>query len=84
MIVNMSVVLVFFSLQPSRNRLMQVLMTREYRARLAAGGGPPPKAPTFAIVRVRLPEGLLLQGEFNAGEPVCKPAVCYGRACTRL
>ncbi len=49
---------------------MQVLMTREYRARLAAGGGPPPKTPAFATVRVRLPEGLLLQGEFNAGEPV--------------
>ena len=45
-------------------------MTREYRMRLAAGGGPPPKAATFATVRVRLPEGLLLQGEFNAGEPV--------------
>ena len=38
--------------------------------RLAAGGGRPPKTPTFATVRVRLPEGLLLQGEFNAGEPV--------------
>ena len=48
-------------------------MTREYRARLAAGGGPPPKSPTFAVVRVRLPEGLLLQGEFNAGEPVRRP-----------
>ena len=44
-------------------------MTREYRARLAAGGAPK-KVATFAAVRVRLPEGILLQGEFNAGEPV--------------
>ena len=50
----------------------QVLMTREYRARLAAGGsGGPKRAATHAAVRVRLPEGILLQGEFNAGEPVC-------------
>ena len=55
---------------PRPRLLRQVLMTREYRLRLAAGGGPPPKAPTFATVRVRLPEGLMLQGEFNAGEPV--------------
>ena len=51
-------------------RWAQVLMTREYRARLAAGAGGPRRAPTFATVRVRLPEGVLLQGEFNAGEPV--------------
>ena len=44
-------------------------MTREYRARLAAGSAPK-RAATFAAVRVRLPEGILLQGEFNAGEPV--------------
>ena len=62
-------------------------MTREYRMRLAAGGGPPPKAATFATVRVRLPEGLLLQGEFNAGEPVrprsVASAVAYPRSCPR-
>ena len=54
-------------------------MTREYRTRLAAGGGPPQKTPTFATVRVRLPEGLLLQGEFNAGEPVRDISWTLGR-----
>ena len=45
-------------------------MTREYRARLAAGNSGPKRVATHAAVRVRLPEGILLQGEFNADEPV--------------
>lgn len=49
-----------------------MLMTREYRAKLAAGGSTRQKAPTHAVIRVRLPDGLVLQGEFNAGEQVTR------------
>ena len=49
---------------------VQMLMTRETRAKLAAGGGANAKKPTHAVIRVRLPDGLVLQGEFNGGEPV--------------
>lgn len=45
----------------------QVLTTRAARGRLH---GPPPAAPAYALLRVRLPEGLQLQGEFNPGEAV--------------
>ena len=45
-------------------------MTREYRARVGAGKSGPKRVAMHAAVRVRLPEGILLQGEFNAGEPV--------------
>jgi hypothetical protein len=48
---------------------LQMLMTRETRAKLAAGGATAKKA-THAVIRVRLPDGLVLQGEFNGGEPV--------------
>ena len=49
---------------------LQMLMTRESRAKLAAGGGTNAKKATHAVIRVRLPDGLVLQGEFNGGEPV--------------
>ncbi|GAB4816883.1 hypothetical protein N2152v2_003929 [Parachlorella kessleri] len=45
----------------------QVLMTRNMRQGLK---GPPPSAPAHSLIRVRLPEGLFLQGEFVAAEPV--------------
>ena len=49
----------------------QMLMTRAYRAKLAAGGdGKGGKKPAYGVIRVRLPDGLMLQGEFNAGEQV--------------
>lgn len=41
-------------------------MTRAYREKLA-GGQKEQNNCTFAVVRIRLPEGLILQGEFNAG-----------------
>jgi len=44
-----------------------MLMTREYRAKLAAGGASKAK-PTHGVIRVRLPDGLVLQGDFNASE----------------
>ncbi len=47
--------------------VLQMLMTREYRARLAAGSAAKPK-PTHGVIRVRLPDGLMLQGDFSAGE----------------
>eukprot|EP00803_Ostreobium_quekettii_P004032 evm.model.scf_665.4 EVM.evm.TU.scf_665.4 scf_665:34511-37310(-) len=46
----------------------QVLMTKAYREQLqAAKRGPPPD---HAVIRIRLPEGVLLQGEFGAREPL--------------
>ena len=46
---------------------MQMMMTKAMREKLKAG-----QKPNYsqAIVRVRLPEGLLLQGCFNANESV--------------
>lgn len=49
-----------------------MLMTRETRAKLAAGGGANAKKATHAVIRVRLPDGLVLQGEFNGGEPASR------------
>ncbi|EFN57494.1 hypothetical protein CHLNCDRAFT_143046 [Chlorella variabilis] len=45
-----------------------VLMTRAMRERLR--GGPGRAAATHATLKVRFPEGISLQGEFGAGEPV--------------
>ena len=47
---------------------LQMLMTRAMREKLKVGSKP--AAYKKSVVRVRLPEGLLLQGCFNAGEPV--------------
>ncbi len=46
------------------------MMTRETRARLAAGSSSRQKQASHAVIRVRLPDGLILQGEFNSGEQV--------------
>lgn len=43
-------------------------MTRATRERLLQGA--PRPAATCATVRVRFPEGISLQGEFSAGEPL--------------
>ena len=45
-----------------------MLMTRATRDKLK--GQVPSRSYGHATIRVRLPEGLVLQGEFNAGEPV--------------
>ena len=42
-------------------------MTKAMREKLAGGDRSP--SPTWGTVRVRMPEGLLLQGEFGAAEP---------------
>ncbi len=54
----------------------QILMTKALREKMAKNGGSIPSSsqavpvPTVATVKVRLPEGISLQGEFSAGEPV--------------
>ncbi|KAK9807789.1 hypothetical protein WJX72_009448 [[Myrmecia] bisecta] len=48
-----------------RREQSQVLMTKAYREKLA-GGTRDAQSYSFAIIRVRLPEGLFLQGKFNA------------------
>lgn len=48
-----------------------MLMTRAYREKLA-GGQKEQNNSTYAVVRIRLPEGLILQGEFNAGASSCQ------------
>ncbi|KAL4425645.1 hypothetical protein ABPG75_009661 [Micractinium tetrahymenae] len=58
-----------FTAAVRRREQDQVLMTRATRERMR-GGGPVGPAPTFATIRVRFPEGISLQGEFGAGEPV--------------
>lgn len=57
-----------FAYQSAVRRRQQeaVLLTRAQRE----AKQPPPKVHTHAVIRVRLPEGVVLQGEFNAGEPV--------------
>lgn len=52
---------------PLPSLCVQMMMTKAMRERLQVG-----KKPVYnsATVRVRLPEGLLLQGAFNADEPV--------------
>ena len=46
---------------------LQTLMTRAFREKL---NGPKQDVNSYpcATVRIRLPEGLVLQGEFNAGQ----------------
>ncbi|BDA46192.1 probable UBX domain-containing protein 6 [Coccomyxa sp. Obi] len=58
-----------FVAKQKKRELDQTLMTRAYREKLA-GGQKEQSNSTYAVVRIRLPEGLILQGEFNAGEPV--------------
>ena len=56
----------------------QILMTKAMREKAAKNGGILPASgtqqavptPSVATVKVRLPEGISLQGEFAAGEPV--------------
>eukprot|EP00210_Caulerpa_lentillifera_P008027 g7664.t1 len=55
----------YFSTQRKRE-LDQTLMTREQRERIKG----PKQSFNFATIRVRLPEGILLQGEFDAHEKV--------------
>eukprot|EP00884_Botryococcus_braunii_P021422 jgi/Botrbrau1/7964/Bobra.9_2s0116.3 len=50
-----------------RQELEQTLMTRAMREKLM--GSAPQRSYKHSTIRVRLPEGLILQGEFNAGEP---------------
>jgi UBX domain-containing protein 6 len=57
-----------FTSATKRREAEQTLMTRATRERLARGAARPP--PAIATVRVRLPEGLAIQGEFGVGEPV--------------
>ena len=45
----------------------QTLMTRAYRDKLSSSK-PDINSYASASIRIRLPEGLLLQGEFNAGQ----------------
>ncbi len=47
-------------------------MTRAYREKLASGHKEQANV-SFAVIRIRLPEGLILQGEFNAGRT---PRLC--------
>jgi len=47
----------------------QILMTKAMREKLAKNGAAVPMSST-ATVKVRLPEGISVQGEFSAGEPV--------------
>ena len=49
---------------------LQTLMTRTYREKLS---GPKQDVNSYpsATIRIRLPEGLVLQGEFNAGQQPC-------------
>ncbi|EIE24119.1 hypothetical protein COCSUDRAFT_47147 [Coccomyxa subellipsoidea C-169] len=58
-----------FVAKQKKRDLDQTLMTRAYREKLASGHKEQAKV-SFAVIRIRLPEGLILQGEFNAGEPV--------------
>ncbi|KAA6417747.1 MAG: hypothetical protein FRX49_12333 [Trebouxia sp. A1-2] len=58
-----------FMTAKKRREMDSVLMTRAYREKLA-GGKTQKGAYIYAVIRVRVPEGLLLQGEFNAREPV--------------
>ncbi|DBB14421.1 TPA: hypothetical protein ACH3X3_004718 [Trebouxia sp. C0006] len=58
-----------FMTAKKRREMDSMLMTRAYREKLA-GGKTQKGAYIYAVIRVRLPEGLLLQGEFNAREPV--------------
>ena len=51
-------------------------MTRAMRERLANGGRQGINDYAYATVRVRLPEGLVLQGEFNAGA-ACQFSTMY-------
>ena len=51
----------------ARALTLQTLMTRATRERLLNGGKADLGAYAAATVRVRLPEGLVLQGDFNAG-----------------
>lgn len=48
----------------------QMLMTRETRARLAGTGASRGKKHSHASIRVRMPDGLVLQGQFGASEQV--------------
>lgn len=60
----------------ARREQERTLMTRAMRERLASGRRDPEAErraelrARYALVRVRLPEGLLLEGEFGAAEPV--------------
>ncbi|KAL0035323.1 hypothetical protein WJX77_000882 [Trebouxia sp. C0004] len=58
-----------FMTAKKRREMDSMLMTRAYREKLA-GGKTQKGTYIYAVIRVRLPEGLLLQGEFNAREPV--------------
>ncbi|KAK9906634.1 hypothetical protein WJX75_005245 [Coccomyxa subellipsoidea] len=58
-----------FVAKQKKRELDQTLMTRAYREKLASGQKEQTSF-TLAVIRIRLPEGLVLQGEFNAGEPV--------------
>ncbi|KAL4859965.1 Plant UBX domain-containing protein 2 [Chlorella vulgaris] len=53
-----------------RREQASVLTTRATRQRLAGGGAQPTSGGGFATIKVRFPEGLSLQGEFGAGEPL--------------
>lgn len=48
----------------------QMLMTRESRARLASGSTARPKKRGPVAIRVRMPDGLILQGQFGPDEQV--------------
>ncbi|KAK9814988.1 hypothetical protein WJX73_003982 [Symbiochloris irregularis] len=58
----------------------EVLMTRAMRERLTLGDRR--SQPSWGTVRVRMPEGLLLQGEFAAGEP-CLAVFAWLTDCLR-
>ncbi|CAL5227638.1 g10643 [Coccomyxa viridis] len=58
-----------FLAKRKKTELDQTLMTRAYRDKLN-GAKQDVNSIASATIRIRLPEGLVLQGEFNAGEPV--------------
>lgn len=58
-----------FTNAKKKREMDSMLMTRAYREKLA-GGKTQKGTYIYAVIRVRLPEGLMLQGEFNAREPV--------------
>lgn len=53
-----------------RREQSQMLLTKAMRERLQRQGDGTAVKPNFAMVKVRLPEGISLQGEFGQGEPV--------------
>ncbi|CAK0752440.1 hypothetical protein CVIRNUC_002146 [Coccomyxa viridis] len=57
-----------FLTRRKKTELDETLMTRAYRDKLSSSK-PDINSYASATIRIRLPEGLLLQGEFSAGEP---------------